>query len=45
MKMMQSQCRMRKVDFPLSRDHINVKELFTQTKRLSKKVGMNGALS
>ena len=44
LKMMQSQCRMRKVDYPLSQEHINVKELFTQTKGLSKKVGMNGAL-
>lgn len=44
LKMMQAQCKMRKLDYPLSRDHINVKELFAQTKGLNKKTGMNGAL-
>lgn len=44
LKMLKSQCEIRKVDFPLSQDHINVKELFTATRGLKKKVGMSGAL-
>lgn len=43
-KMMQNQCKMRQVEYPLSADHINVKELFCEQKGLKKKVGMNGAL-
>lgn len=44
LKMMSAQCRMRNVDYPLSQDHINVKELFVQRRGLSRKLGMNGAL-
>lgn len=43
-KMMKSQCMMRNIEYPLSANHINVKELFYETKDLKKKVGMNGAL-
>lgn len=43
-KMMKQQCSVRNIDYPLSKDHINVKELFKERKGLSKKVGMNGAL-
>lgn len=43
-KMLKNQCQVRNIDYPLSQDHINVKELFTQVKGLNKKVGMNGAL-
>ena len=44
LKMMKNQCKIRKVEYPLSQEHINVKELFAEVKGLSKKVGMNGAL-
>lgn len=44
LKMMRSQCDIKNVDFPLSSNHINVKELFAEHKGLKKKVGMNGAL-
>lgn len=43
-KMIKSQCQIRGIDYPLSQNHINVKELFTEVKGLKKKVGMNGAL-
>lgn len=42
--MMQSQCAVRGIDFPLSHNHINVKELFSEKKELKKKAGMNDAL-
>lgn len=42
--MFTKQCKLRNIDFPLSHKHINVKELFRQTKGLKKKLGMNGAL-
>jgi len=42
--MLEKQCNFRKMDFPVSKNHINVKELFTEKKGLKKKVGMNGAL-
>ena len=45
LNMMKKQCKMRGVDYPLSQDHINVKLLFSETKGLQGKVGMNGALS
>lgn len=44
LKMLNNQCQIRNIDYPLSQDHINVKELFSQVKGLNKKVGMNGAL-
>lgn len=44
LRMLKNQCKIRNVDYPLSQDHINVKELFTQVKGLNKKVGMKGAL-
>lgn len=44
LKMLDTQCRVRKMDFPVSRDHINVKELVTEKLELKKKVGMAGAL-
>lgn len=43
-KMMKSQCEIRAIQYPLSMNHINVKELFCETKGLKKKVGMKGAL-
>ena len=42
--MLEKQCSFRKMDFPVSKNHINVKELFAEKKGLKKKVGMNGAL-
>ncbi|TYA78605.1 3'-5' exonuclease [Seonamhaeicola marinus] len=44
LNMMKRQCKFRGEEYPLSQDHINVKELVFKTKGLSKKVGMNGAL-
>lgn len=44
LKMMKSQCSVRNVEYPLSMNHINVKELFSETKGLNRKVGMSGAL-
>jgi len=44
LNMMKKQCKIRGIDYPLSQDHINVKTLFSETKGLRKKVGMNGAL-
>ena len=43
--MMQRQCKIRNIDYPLSHDHINVKQLFYEIKDLRKKVGMKGALN
>ena len=43
--MMQRQCKIRNIDYPLSQDHINVKRLFYEIKNLRKKVGMKGALN
>ncbi|WP_422106846.1 exonuclease domain-containing protein [Winogradskyella sp.] len=45
LKMMKKQCHIRGVDYPLSQNHINVKTLFSETRGLRKKVGMNGALN
>ncbi|MHA7058690.1 exonuclease domain-containing protein [Aquimarina sp. M1] len=44
LNMMKSQCGFREIEYPLSQNHINVKELFNKTKGLRKKVGMKGAL-
>lgn len=44
LRMLKNQCMIRNIDFPMSQNHINVKELFTEKKGLKKKVGMNGAL-
>lgn len=44
LRMMKDQCQIRNIAYPLSQNHINVKELFTDVKKLNKKVGMNGAL-
>ncbi|GAA3510517.1 3'-5' exonuclease [Aquimarina addita] len=44
LNMMKKQCTYRNISYPLSQDHINVKELFASTKGLKRKVGMNGAL-
>ncbi|XZF14535.1 exonuclease domain-containing protein [Chitinophagaceae bacterium MMS25-I14] len=44
LRMMQQQYFVRRMDYPLSQEHINVKELFTERKGLKKKVGMSGAL-
>lgn len=43
-KMMTTQCSMRREDYPLSHDHINVKALFAQCRGLGKQTGMSGAL-
>ena len=43
--MMQRQCKIRNIDYPLSQDHINVKQLFYEIQDLRKKVGMQGALN
>ncbi|MDH7447739.1 3'-5' exonuclease [Aquimarina sp. 2201CG14-23] len=45
LNMMKKQCRVRKIEYPLSQNHINVKTHFAQTKELQKKVGMKGALN
>jgi inhibitor of KinA sporulation pathway (predicted exonuclease) len=45
LNMMQSQCKARQVEYPLSVHHINVKELFREKSRMQKKVGMAGALA
>ncbi len=45
LNMMKKQCNIRGIDYPLSQNHINVKTLFSETKGLRKKVGMNGALN
>lgn len=44
LNMLKKQCAYRGIDYPLSQNHINVKELFSKTKGLRKKVGMKGAL-
>lgn len=44
LNMMKKQCAIKRVDYPLSQDHINVKTHFRAVKGLTKKVGMNGAL-
>ncbi len=43
-KMLQSQCRVRNVDYPMSQHHMNVKTLVTEKLGLKKNVGMKGAL-
>ncbi len=44
LKMMKNQSKFKGLEYPMSHDHINVKELFSEVKGLSKKVGMKGAL-
>lgn len=44
LKMIKNQCKIRNVEYPLSHEHINVKEYFSEVKGLPKKVGMKGAL-
>ncbi|WP_075344280.1 3'-5' exonuclease [Tenacibaculum agarivorans] len=44
LKMIKNQCKVRNVEYPLSQEHINVKEFFTEVKGLRRKVGMKGAL-
>ncbi|CAM1340009.1 exonuclease domain-containing protein [Tenacibaculum amylolyticum] len=44
LKMIKNQCKIRGVEYPLSQEHINVKELFSKVKGISKRVGMKGAL-
>lgn len=44
LNMLKRQCKAQKVVYPLSNQHINVKEFFAETKGLSHKVGMNEAL-
>ena len=41
--MLEKQCSFRKMDFPVSKNHINVKELFTEKK--CKNAGMNDFVS
>jgi inhibitor of KinA sporulation pathway (predicted exonuclease) len=43
--MMQRQCKIRNMEYPLSQDHINVKQLFYETQPIRRKVGMKGALN
>ena len=43
-KMIKNQCKIRDIEYPMSQEHINVKELFSKVKGISKKVGMKGAL-
>lgn len=42
--MLQKQCKKFNVPYPMGKQHINVKTLFTETKGLAKPTGMNGAL-
>ncbi|WP_299709254.1 3'-5' exonuclease [uncultured Tenacibaculum sp.] len=44
LKMIKNQCKIRGVEYPLSQEHVNVKEFFTEVKGLRRKVGMKGAL-
>ncbi len=44
LKMMKSQSKFKRLEYPMSHDHINVKELFTEVRGISRKVGMKGAL-
>jgi len=44
LKMIKNQCKIRGIEYPLSQEHINVKELFSEVKGISRKVGMKGAL-
>lgn len=44
LNMLKKQCKFRGIEYPMSREHINVKELFTEVKGISRKVGMKGAL-
>lgn len=44
LKMMQTQCLIHHIAFPLSQNHINVKALFAEKKSLKKNTGMIGAL-
>jgi len=44
LNMLKKQCSYRKISYPMGSQHINVKELFSEVKGLTKKVGMNGAL-
>ncbi|WP_299898569.1 3'-5' exonuclease [uncultured Aquimarina sp.] len=44
LNMMKKQCKFRDIEYPLSQNHINVKDLFQKTRGLRKKVGMKGAL-
>ncbi len=43
-KMLETQCTNYNIDFPVSKNHIDVKELFAKKRNKKKKVGMNGAL-
>ncbi len=43
-KMLKKQCEAKNIDYPMSQNHLNVKELFAEKKSLKKKVGMSGAL-
>jgi len=45
LNMFKKQCKFRNIEYPLSQEHINVKELFSKVKGLTKKVGMNEALN
>lgn len=44
LNMIRKQSKYKDIAYPLSQDHINVKELFSQVKGIQKKVGMKGAL-
>ena len=44
LNMMKKECKAKSVSYPLSADHINVKELFTKQAELKKNVGMKQAL-
>jgi inhibitor of KinA sporulation pathway (predicted exonuclease) len=43
-KMFRQQCRELNMPYPFGNDHINVKKLFAEKKKLSKAIGMAGAL-
>lgn len=45
LNMLQKQCKKFNVPYPMGKQHINVKQLFAETKGLAKPTGMNGALS
>lgn len=42
--MLQKQCALRHIPYPMHHEHINVKELFRQVTRIPRKVGMSQAL-
>jgi len=43
-KQFKKECRNKGIEYPFNKEHINVKQLFTETLHLKRRVGMAGAL-